>query len=41
MDEKTVAQSCLALVTPWNIGSSVHDFSQAGILEWVAISFSR
>ena len=36
--------SCLvvsdSLVTPWT-GSSVHGISQARILEWVAISFSR
>ena len=46
------AKSCLTLVTPlWGArgatllcsppGSSVHGISQARILEWVAISFSR
>ena len=31
-----------SFVTPWIVaGSSVHKISQAGILEWVAISFSR
>ena len=37
-------QSCLALCDPINCGlpgSSVHRISQARILEWVAISFSR
>ena len=34
-----VAKSCLTLVTL--SGSSVHGISQARILEWVAISFSR
>ena len=37
--------SCAWLfVTPWTVvppGSSVHGILQAGILEWVAISFSR
>ena len=31
-------------VTPWTVvcpGSSVHEISQARVLEWVAISFSR
>ena len=27
--------------TPWTIGSSVHGISQARILEWIAISYSR
>ena len=39
-----VAQSCLALATPWTIsspGSSVHGIFQARILECIAISFSR
>ena len=41
------AQSCPTLTTtwtPWTVtppGSSVHGISQARILEWVAISFSR
>ena len=42
------AQSCPTLLTtpwtPWTVtppGSSVHGISQARILEWVAISFSR
>ena len=31
-----------SFATPWIVaGSSVHKISQAGILEWVAISFSR
>ena len=37
-------QSCLTLCDPKNYsppGSSVHGILQAGILEWVAISFSR
>ena len=37
--------SCVQLfASPWTVGlpgSSVHGISQAGILEWVAISFSR
>ena len=40
----SVAQSCLTLCDPMNYslpGSSVHRISQARILEWVAISFSR
>ena len=40
----SVAQSCLALWNPIGFnptGSSVHGISQAVILEWVAISFSR
>ena len=39
-----VAQSCLTLCDPMDCsppGSSVHESSQARILEWVAISFSR
>ena len=39
-----VAQSCLILVTPWTGNppvSSTHGISQATILEWVTISFSR
>ena len=39
-----VAKSCLTLETPvdWSPpGSSVHGISQARILEWVAISFSK
>ena len=38
------AQSCLTLCDPMDRslpGSSVHEISQARILEWVAISFSR
>ena len=38
------AQSCLTLCNPMGCsppGSSVHGISQARILEWVAISFSR
>ena len=42
---KTVcAQSCLTLCDPLDCSppdSSVHGISQARILEWVAISFSR
>ena len=37
-------QSCLTLCNPMDHsppGSSVHGISQARILEWVAISFSR
>ena len=40
----SVAQSCPALCDPMDSsppGSSVHGISQARILEWVAISFSR
>ena len=40
----TVVQSCLTLCDPMDCsppGSSVHGISQARILEWVAISFSR
>ena len=39
-----VAKSCLTLFDPMDCsppGSSVHGISQARILEWVAISFSR
>ena len=39
-----VSQSCLTLWKPIKcspVGSSVHGISQARILEWVAISFSR
>ena len=39
-----VVQSCLTLCDPMYCslpGSSVHGILQAGILEWVAISFSR
>ena len=39
-----VAQSCPTLCNPMDCsppGSSVHGISQAGILEWIAISFSR
>ena len=39
-----VAQSCLTLHDPMDSsppGSSVHGVSQVGILEWVAIPFSR
>ena len=42
--ESEVAQSCPTLCDPmgWSLpGSSVHGIFQAGILEWVAISFSR
>ena len=38
-----VTQSCLTLCNPVDcspLGSSVHILLQAGILEWVAISFS-
>ena len=46
MDEsrKLVAQSCLTLRDPMDYSppvSSVHGISQARILEWVAIPFSR
>ena len=37
-------QSCLTLCNPMDCsppGSSVHGILQAGILEWVAIPFSR
>ena len=39
-----VAKSCLTLWDPGDgsqMGSSVHGVSQARLLEWVAISFSR
>ena len=39
-----VAQSCLTLCDPMDYslqGFSVHGIFQAGVLEWVAISFSR
>ena len=39
-----VAQSCPTVCDPVDCrppGSSVHGILQAGILEWVAISFSR
>ena len=39
-----VTKSCPTLVTPWTIalpGSSVHGISQARLLGWVVISFSR
>ena len=44
MKESEIAQSCLTLCDPMDCslpGSSVHGISQARILEWVAISFSR
>ena len=34
------AQLCLSL-TPWTCQASVHGISQARILEWVAVSYSR
>ena len=40
----SVAQSCLTLCDPTDCGlpgSSVYEISQARILEWIAISFSR
>ena len=40
----SVAQSCLTLCDPMDCslpGSSVYEISQARILEWIAISFSR
>ena len=40
----SLAQSCLTLCNPMDCGppgSSVHGILQAGILEWVAIPFSR
>ena len=43
-NETEVAQSCLTLWDPMDCsppGSSIHGVSQARILEWVAISFSR
>ena len=39
-----VAQSCSTLCDPVDcnlLGSSIHGIRQAGILEWIAISFSR
>ena len=38
-----VAMLCPTLATPWRspAGSSVHVISQARILEWIALSFSR
>ena len=42
--EVLVSQLCLTLVIPWTAacsGSSVQGISQARILEWVAIPFSR
>ena len=44
LKESEVAQSCLALCDPMDSslpGSSVHGIFQAGVLEWVAVSFSR
>ena len=41
----SLAQWCPTSVTPWTVctppGFSVHGILQAGILEWVPISFSR
>ena len=31
----------LLLVTPWTVASIVHRMFQAGILEWVVISYTR
>ena len=42
--EHSGAQSCLTLCDPMDCsppGSSVHGILQAGILKWIAISFSR
>ena len=42
--EIEVAQLCLTLCNPMDCslsGSSVHGISQARVLEWIAISFSR
>ena len=42
--EREVAQSCPTLRDPMGCslpGSSIHGISQARVLEWVAISFSR
>ena len=42
--ESEVTQSCLTLCDPMNCslpGFSVHGISQARVLEWIAISFSR
>ena len=41
--ESEVAQSCLTLRNPMDCspsGSSTHEISQAGVLEWGAIAFS-
>ena len=43
-DGGLVAESCLMLCDPMDCsppGSSIHRISQASILKWVAISFSR
>ena len=37
----SVAKSCLTLCGHMDCSSSIHGNSQARILEWVAISFSR
>ena len=42
--ESEVAQLCLTLCDPMDCslpGASVHGIFQAGVLEWLAISFSR
>ena len=42
--ESEVAQSCLTLSDPMDcslLGSFIHETSQARVLEWVAIAFSR
>ena len=42
--ESEVAQSCPTLRDPMDcslLGSSVHGISQARVLEWVAIAFSK
>src|SRR5574340_1162806 len=42
--ESEVAQSCLTLGDPMDCslpGSSTHGIFQEGVLEWVAVSFSR
>ena len=42
--ESEVAQSCLTFSNPMECslpGSSIHGIFQAGVLEWVAIAFSR
>ena len=39
-----VAQSCLTLCNPMDYsppGSSIHGILEAGILEWIAMPFSR
>ena len=44
LSESEVTHSCLSLCNPMNYslqGSSVHRIFQAGVLEWVFISFSR